>query len=186
MIERSPLCPPWLPPLAHAHDPEVEDDVVHDHDQRLGGRASRCGEEPPDRGPATVHEGERLHQKHGLAAHHRLGHPGLVLLVARGAGRACDQRVDHHETDVVPRPPITRPRVAEADDEPQLLLLLLLFAGFSLLGLALGLGLDLALLDDLGLARGFRSGHGFDAGPRLPRRAAPPRARPRRRARSAP
>ena len=82
MIERRPLWPPWLPRSRTRTAPRSRA-TSSTTTTRSAGQRRALGQEPLDRDPAAVHEGERLHEEHRLAAHLRLRHPGLVFLVAR-------------------------------------------------------------------------------------------------------
>ncbi len=91
-------------------------DVVVQCDHALGRQLEEV-RRLAHRAAGVVHVGARLHRQHLLARQPTLGRLGLKAPAPRGEAVAADDRLQGHEADVVPIAGVTRPRVAEADQQ---------------------------------------------------------------------
>ena len=67
--------------------------------------------------PGLVHVGARQQQQHALAAERSLGRHPLEAPPPRGDAMAPGDRVDHHETDIVPVAGVARTGITEPDEQ---------------------------------------------------------------------
>src|SRR5262245_10194884 len=113
-----PLLAASAPLLANANPAEGKRQIVADDQDR------RCFFDPVlffqggDCDPAQVHEGLRLGQQNLFISNGRPSRQRMTLRSSDRSTRAARQLINNHETAVVARPVVFRPRIAQTNDQP--------------------------------------------------------------------